>query len=215
MISAVLVACFISIETSSRTNIVLVAIVLIIVFIFDIIVNRLPPKVRRRRIGAYFAYFLLIFILILANYKTVLTWYEYTNLFNRIGDNSQLTLQTDGRWEQWYDVIVNMPSYIFGNMPDTIFLAHNLFLDVYRVAGIIPFILIITYIISTINILFKLLRDKRFTNSIKCLLFSIQFLYLLSFMIEPVMEGRPLNFFAYCFINGITVGLLNKSKNLR
>ncbi|QYF84823.1 hypothetical protein KY492_11395 [Brevibacterium sp. PAMC21349] len=213
MVLAVLFVCFISIETSSRTNLVLAALVMIVVFIFDIIVNRLPPKVRRRRTMTYVTYLLLILVLVVANYSSVLSWYESTNLFNRIEDNSQLTFENDGRWDQWYDVIVNMPSFIFGNMPTTIFLAHNFFLDVYRVAGVIPFFILIIYMISTIKILFKLLRSDRFTSNIKCLLFSIQFLFFLSFIFEPVMEGRPLSFFAYCFTNGITTGLLIKSRN--
>lgn len=81
--------------------------------------------------------------------------------------------------------------------------AHNLWLDVNRVAGLIPFILIIIYTVLIIKNIIIILKSKEFSKSYKTLVFSIYLGVLINFAVEPILESATYIFIMFCMINGM------------
>ncbi len=80
--------------------------------------------------------------------------------------------------------------------------AHNLWLDVARQTGIIPFILLlVSTILGSKKILFLARRHK--ADSLVALLGGIMVVMLISAFMEPVMEGFDLYFYLMCLFWGI------------
>lgn len=80
--------------------------------------------------------------------------------------------------------------------------AHNLWLDVLRISGVIPFFFLTLFTLKNILSLQKLVKraswNYRFINQIIVYFTSI---YIL-FMLEPIMEGMLQTFALYCFFAG-------------
>lgn len=124
-------------------------------------------------------------------------------------ENSLLASRTESldnnRWNSMLVIINSLADYPFGNMPYTN--AHNMWIDVARVAGIIPLSLLIVYSLMVFLTLCRLRKNKVVPQEIKTLVMGLSFGLLISFMIEPVIEGRPFNFMFFCIINGMSYAL--------
>ena len=79
--------------------------------------------------------------------------------------------------------------------------AHNLWLDVGRVAGVLPFVALLIVTISYgINFLKLLSKNDGFLCSI---FLAYNVVFFLSCMVEPIMEGFPLYFYLYMMLWGM------------
>ena len=78
---------------------------------------------------------------------------------------------------------------------------HNLWLDIARVSGIFPFILFLMATWLSYCKFFKLWRLNNMT--IFPLLLGMNICFLLSSMVEPVIEAVPLYFYLYIMMWGI------------
>ena len=80
--------------------------------------------------------------------------------------------------------------------------AHNLYLDFYRTAGVIPFVGMLLY---TGFFFYTLVRFMR-TDALSLRLRTVGAVFALclwvSFLTEPVLEGRPLNLWIWLFFGG-------------
>lgn len=86
--------------------------------------------------------------------------------------------------------------------------AHNLWLDVARVAGVIPLVFLIFISFASFKLYiksFKILKDSHYLKVyISLILLSI----FLGFNVEPVMEGMYLLFLVFCIITGFLSGIV-------
>lgn len=108
-----------------------------------------------------------------------------------------------GRLERWIQAFQNLFLYPFGWNLDALQYgyAHNLWLDIARVSGLLPFIVfIIVTSISYVN-LFRLLRigDKQIVP----LILGLNICFLLSSVVEPIIEALPLYFYLYVMLWGM------------
>lgn len=79
---------------------------------------------------------------------------------------------------------------------------HNLILDIARVAGIIPMLLMILYLFKILQNLYRIFRSGHETN-LRYMLLSIYLGFLLNFLVEPVLEGLIEYFLMMCMIDGM------------
>lgn len=112
-----------------------------------------------------------------------------------------------GRWAQGLESILSEP---FGWELSRFGYAHNLWLDVARLSGIIPLLFLILFTISSFKIWFKsfeMLDDNAYLkNYIVMIFISI----LLIFTVEPVMDGLYLLFLLFCLFIGLLKGMHNE-----
>lgn len=112
-----------------------------------------------------------------------------------------LTISSDGRWERMGRVWTNLFEYPYGNMPFSE--AHNLWLDTARVSGIAAMVLMIIFTVGSLTSAVRLYSICDDVPYKAWNLMAIMTMFL-SFMIEPVLEGRPYIFILFCFIVGMS-----------
>ncbi|MEG1644403.1 MAG: O-antigen ligase family protein [Alistipes sp.] len=109
-----------------------------------------------------------------------------------------------GRVEIWQEFLSKISSHPFGGITSREYnYAHNLWLDITRIAGVIPFILLLLF--SIINI--RNLYTRCFKTQGYCLYKRILFLwgitFLLQLSIEPIFQGAPYYLMLYTLFCGI------------
>ena len=93
--------------------------------------------------------------------------------------------------------------------------AHDLYLDTYDESGIFALIAVIAYIVVSISRAIRFIRNKKFTEQTRMLVFCTYLICNIQFWMEPIMSGIPWLFAAYCFIDGAVSYLLLKGENVR
>lgn len=126
-----------------------------------------------------------------------------TTFAGRLSGGSDELVSGGGRMERWTKSLEYLISHPLGWEIKEFGYSHNLWLDVLRVSGIIPFILLVVYSIrsylqikKTVNIN----KENIYLNAL-ILIFSIAFLLL--FMMEPIFEGLYTFFLVFCLFKGI------------
>lgn len=126
---------------------------------------------------------------------------------DRMDDRESGFDSAGGRTERWNAALQSIVTDPWGWEFERFGYAHNLWLDVARVGGIIPlaFLLLFTFTIvrSWINVL-KDFQDYPFTRST---LFLYMAGIILLFFVEPVMDGMYLLFLLFCMISGLIAGI--------
>jgi O-antigen ligase len=80
--------------------------------------------------------------------------------------------------------------------------SHNLWLDVLRISGFIPFLLLIIFFYQTFKKVYRAIKKNKEEVALnnQIMVYSLAFLCL--FMVEPIMEGMLELFALFCFIMG-------------
>ncbi|MBD1262680.1 hypothetical protein HZY62_18940 [Maribacter polysiphoniae] len=126
-----------------------------------------------------------------------------TSFSNRIGKGSSDIASGGGRTERWSKSIQYLFKKPLGWDVNEFGYSHNLWLDVLRVSGFIPFFLLIIYSIRSFNQIKKTitLKPKFIALNAQILIYSIAFFLL--FMVEPIMEGIFSSFVLFCLFKGV------------
>ena len=118
------------------------------------------------------------------------------------------------RTEKWMDALSRLFSSPFGWYKDINYtFTHNMWLDVARLTGFIPFIAIVCATIVGFKDTLHLYRIKN--DYLVLTLISIQIVFFLECFVEPVMEGFDLYFYLMCMFFGIQrqyIKQISKSK---
>jgi O-antigen/teichoic acid export membrane protein len=119
-----------------------------------------------------------------------------------------------GRTQLWEYFGSKILDYPMGDMPTNETkspYAHNYFIDVARVSGIIPLICIILFTISVLRNFKKLLFNANISIFIRNLILVLNVSFYMVFMVEPIIEGCFSLFMLYTFTCGINSRLINIS----
>ena len=81
--------------------------------------------------------------------------------------------------------------------------AHELYLDVYSDAGIIPFILVLIFIIVSVIRIILYSKTESIPAETRLLMLLSNVSILITFWMEPIMVGMPWMFCIFCFYQGI------------
>lgn len=117
-----------------------------------------------------------------------------------------------GRSVRWVDAIEKLIDYPYGWATDRSTFhdfVHNLWLDVARLSGIFPFLIIVFSTLGTLFCLFKIVLLKK-RNILIGMLVALHTIYFFGCFVEPVTEGYPFMLFSYCFLWAVTFELYDR-----
>lgn len=119
-----------------------------------------------------------------------------------------------GRTEMWFHYAAMILDYPFGSMPSHgagFEYAHNYFIDIARVSGIIPLAIIFVFTLSSLWNLKRLLLNNNISLFARNLILVLNVAFITVFMVEPVIEGSFSLFMMYLFVCGISSMLVDIS----
>jgi hypothetical protein len=115
-----------------------------------------------------------------------------------------------GRTEKWMSALESIISDPFGWELSRFGYAHNLWLDVARVAGVVPFIALVLFTFSSIQTWLKSLKILKNDLFLRSYIFIYFTSIILLFNVEPIMEGMYLLFLLFCMFVGLISGINSK-----
>ena len=206
-----------SVLTASRTNLILILLsaILAALFTFSYQLSALIPRkpLTKKKLIAVSVAILAVMWGVVQYGAAITSWLEMSALTSRLSTNdSRLQISNDGRWFFWRETIKMLLENPMGN-PST-FYAHNLFLDVGRVSGIIPMILLIWFFIRLTKRWWGIIKkESQLDFETKRIFFVAFIIFFVAFMLEPVLEGRPSEFIAFMFFAGVINSYGRKYRN--
>lgn len=157
-----------------------------------------------KKIGIGAGIFLLLFAFIyFVNLFGIADAVNSSTLVSRFTEKSALSESSFERIGLFIEGIANLFSHPFGGQKEHYYF-HNMWLDINRIAGCIPLILMLTYNVMTFLKAFRLFRDKRIDTGTRYMILSIYVACLINCFFEPVLEGLVSFFLSFCVINGLT-----------
>lgn len=128
---------------------------------------------------------------------------ESTSFYGRLsGSNGEGQDRTDIWfsflfWEGWKYPLGGNKAVLYKNKP----YVHNAWLDVFRKAGIIPFITYLIYTVSTFQTIRLLIRSRQTHESYRVIALSMIGLAA-TFMVEPIFDANPYIFYLPFLVSG-------------
>ena len=190
----------------NRTGLIIAAISITTIVLCQIIFDK------RNRLVLLFGVFInFLFLLYLydTNFAGIQTTLVNSNSYARFEHNSFLD---DPRFETWIDVFFGLFINPLGGKETYFFIggyAHNLWLDVGWTTGIFPAILLLVFTYFSIKNYFAILKvecSMYFKVITSCCLVG----FLLTFFVEPIIEGNLYLFTAFCFFSGAMQNIVNR-----
>ena len=167
-------------------------------------------KEKKNRILELGILMLLIFIM-LSNFLCI-----DSDIFEAYSHRNEGSIDGE-RFDRWIDGMQNFIKYPLGWVLESTQYnyVHNLWLDIARVSGFIPFIFFLVATLLSYRDFFKLLHSN--DMMIIPVLLGINVCFFLTSMVEPIIEAVPLYFYLYLMIWGIQNRILSRLnvKNMR
>ncbi|MEH6513695.1 MAG: hypothetical protein V7734_11415 [Maribacter arcticus] len=180
----------------SRTQLVICFLSIVLSLLFII------PKQTVKANTKLFLFLLLITALILKFVPLNLNADYFSVLGSRLQESDN-TSSAGGRSALWLQGLENLFAHPLGWQGPNVRYAHNLWLDVARYAGIIPFGLLLIFTLRSLRNTFKAVQKapKELLLNTTMLIFTMA--SMLIFFVEPIMEGLFFLFTVYCLFQGI------------
>lgn len=128
---------------------------------------------------------------------------EYLSTLGRRLERSDNTGSAGGRTELWAKSVDNLFVKPLGWEKSEFGHSHNLWLDVARIHGLIPFFILIFFSIRSLLNAKKAIRVTKNSMYLKAIFFSFTLAANLMFFVEPITEGIFSIFLVYCFFQGV------------
>lgn len=160
-----------------------------------------PPEKKRRVYAALTAGVLLVVIAFLANIGGLRDTIMGSSLMNRMSGEKQ------DRTTIWFSFLFGEAwKYPFGGTKAVLYAnrtyVHNTWLDTFRRAGFIPFLLLVIFTLRSVFHVMEFKRLGRLTGEDSCMIISLLAGTMLSFMVEPVIEANPYVFYLPILVMG-------------
>jgi len=119
-----------------------------------------------------------------------------------------------GRWETAIEKIFSQPlgGGVF-NQRGRRFYAHNFWLDVSEIAGVLPFIALVGCTLINLWKNFKIIKSRQITPFLASWIITLNIGFFLACFVEPIMEGMAAFAFLYFFFWGMTSIMYDRIKN--
>ncbi len=115
-----------------------------------------------------------------------------------------------GRTERWAKSLNNLVEKPFGWSLDEFGYAHNLWFDVLRVTGIIPFFLLVIFSVRSILNTKRAITANPNNVAISNLFLVYMLAIFLQFLVEPIFDGIYHLFVFFCLLQGVINGYAKK-----
>lgn len=106
---------------------------------------------------------------------------------------------------RWSDAIQNLFIHPFGWADGSTYYVHNMWLDVARISGIIPFALLVYMAYDSFMKAFRLI--KYYNNSLSYMMLGLNVCFFASCFVEPIYGGT--HFMLYCMLWGTETAIIN------
>lgn len=191
-VGSALLAIYCAIRVQSRTTIVGLALIL-----FSMMVWGLKSLSKKQKCLLLIG----VGIIVCAVSYILLHYSDELVIINRFQSDE---LETGGgRMERLMYVATHMWSYPFGGMGADVPYAHNLWFDCARVVGLFPFMFLIVLSFKYIQALFNIINNNVIDLILRYTFWFLSLAMLMVFLSEPVLEGIPMIFEFFCFLQGV------------
>lgn len=170
---------------------------------FYIFRNKIPTLI--------FTYVIIVILIALLVHVGIIDQSVVEAYQNRDVDNGSVD-SAGGRTDLWFLALNNLFKYPFGWLDTGEAYSHNLWLDIARVSGIMPFTIFLVVTIRIYRKLFKLFMAKE--ENVVSLFIGLHICFFLTSFVEPIIEAIPLYFYLYMMLWGMQNRLLVKIKQL-
>ncbi len=157
-----------------------------------------------------------VFILISLNYLLDLVIVqEFIGSYQSRELNSLSSSSTfGGRTFRWVWVLKSLITQPWGDISSFEYgYAHNMWLDAGRLSGIIPFVFLVVFTVSSTIKAVKLVLSKHIPLFFSCLLITLNLTFFLQSFIEPILESDPTFFLLYVLFLSIQINLYKVLNN--
>lgn len=184
-----------ALRLGSRTQLV----VMLATFLFAL-VYIFPKQTLKQNITVIFLLLIGIFF-VFRNVSFDLNADWMTSFAGRMEGGTSEMASGGGRTERWVKSFQYMFTDPLGWDLQEFGYAHNLWLDVLRAGGIIPFLILIIY---SVRSFFQIKKIYKISNhiSLNSLVYIYALAFLLLFMVEPIIEGVFPFFVLFCLYKG-------------
>lgn len=134
------------------------------------------------------------------NIETSTLLRRYNNIETTNSDGARLKLFKAG-------VVYLFEHPLGGNKISGLYYFHNYWLDVGRISGIVPVILLVVLDVMLTRHMLKVFKNKELDEDFRFALLGIYICVFINFFMEPIMEGYLDLFFRFTFINGMVEGI--------
>lgn len=190
---------------------------LIIVFILAYMNYLILGKNKKiRKLAGVILFCSILIIAYEQNFMNLKSMIEQSNFYNRFW-NSYTTenILEDGRLSLKAEYIKQFLEHPWGgnySKNDIGFYAHDLLLDIYDDAGILAFVVMTGYVMSTMMNLFRTMKSKHLNFFTKQVVLCVYIAIYIEFFLEPIIAGVPWLLAEFCLIDGLVFHILCKSK---
>lgn len=190
--SLFLLSLIVTFSLLNRTGIV------VAILCFIIVIGYRSRKNLRIFISSIFIVSIVIAILFYTNIISIdlISFYEERNAVDAgtMGSRSY----------RWTGAIQNLFIHPFGWADGSLYYVHNMWLDIARIAGIIPFALLVYMAYDSFMKAFRLIRYHN--NSLSYMILGLNVCFFASCFVEPIYGGT--HFMLYCMLWGTESALL-------
>ena len=161
---------------------------------------------------------LLLLTLYQANAFGIKSYVEDSPLFDRFfAEDSSVDIEEDVRMDRKFYYLENFAEHLLGGVHfrKDVGYAHDIYLDTYDEAGIFAFIAISAYMLISVFHLIQCIKDKSLPFAYRQIVLCTYVAIYIEFMIEPILQGMPWLFAAFCLIDGYVAGILRHNKMIQ
>ena len=191
-----------------RTFIVLVLIATVFTIGFQILGGK-------KRLKAFIIYLLVLGIIagigiksFQNNYFGFRDIFKSSYMYHRFfADYSKHGVGDTDRWDRKVIYLQNLFRYPFGGNHISndlnIGYAHDIWLDTFDDAGLVPMLAMLVYTVFSVFRFFNYAKKHSTSFEEKVLFFLFPAILMAAFLVEPILQGCPMVFCMYCFMDGM------------
>ena len=190
-----------SIVLANRTGLIIAVISVILVYFTDIRLNYIRNNIKTTFL--FVAQCILLIFLFNMNLFNIKRMWLQSNAFKRFTNTA---LSNDDRFTLWGEAFKGLFTNPLGGKQTQLLYhgySHNLWLDIGWTTGLFPFVLFVVFTLMTLKEYIKLLQNEDMSLYFKYLITTMLCGFILTFMVEPVIEANILYFCAFCFVSGV------------
>lgn len=183
---------FSTLNMLNRTGLVISATTLIVVILFSW---------QSFNKGKFILYFVFpVFVIIAFNIGNIVNWFESSFYFYRLtafSDSGETS-----RFERWKDAIILLSKFPLGVYKLDIHYVHNLWLDVGKKTGFVGLIPLLLFTLGSVKSIFRVIKYSNWDIFAKSVVLCFSLGFLLTFFVEPIIEGYFIMFLIFCLFIG-------------
>lgn len=200
LVIGVVIALASTVYVGNRSLLIITAVSLLFSVLYGMKVSRQKAKTL---IGIILGVF-LVSIVVISSLDEISNFVANSFLGKR-----NVSFLDDGRWSAYRYVFTNFFDYIFGWISSRtgvagvgLAWAHNIWIDVFIYAGIIPALIFLVFSIKVLANNMKILKRNSFWGSSRLIALIMTIGVFLNWAVEPVLDANPYFFALCCFVFG-------------